>query len=737
MRLDPRPSLAALALVLGACRPGQGEGPRTPAGPAALGPVMAVPVAPGAFAARTAELLRDGAPSTERRNRLAGVVEAQLARAEARFLAGATEAGVSAVEGAFLLVRAPEDDPALYAAHPAALGAAADACARTGSEGRALALYERLAALLPPGPARSDVQGHLDALARWREAARAPGSVTAAAFDRRLWSNRAVLDPSAATLRAAHGATAAWVSAALTLDPSTLDLEDPQQRAAALEAYAAAQTGGAAVVASYLRHGDAAGALAAISAAPFAEVSAPGLIERVQAASAGEPAAWAELFALYAAVAEGRDRDFRLDPEVARAAAWGAAVELYRVAPDSPAGTLPLAGLLPRHGMTEVLPLVLADGLGEGAPARDLGSALALLIGAIADEGQAGRMDIARETFRVAAPILARAEQARTARELRPSPARLHYVMAALEARSAEVERARRHVVDALRVAPDDLDALGLLATIERQRGDERAALQALERASGIAERSRSEAALATTLLARFEIHRDAGAADRHADTLRAALIAALGARSAARMGHELARAERLCARALELYGAAEAAGRATLRALDASRADRDELAATLIDGMRRALTLEQLPLGRVLAREAIAADLDPEDLVYVALWLSLLERRAGAEPDGTVAEALGKVSTRTGWIGALRAWGSAELDDAGLLGAARSPAERTEARFYTAMAGRAGGDLAAGLAAVAESPAIELVEVTLARDLLAAGRPGPRPSLPPDVTLP
>jgi hypothetical protein len=52
-------------------------------------------------------------------------------------------------------------------------------------------------------------------------------------------------------------------------------------------------------------------------------------------------------------------------------------------------------------------------------------------------------------------------------------------------------------------------------------------------------------------------------------------------------------------------------------------------------------------------------------------------------------------------------------------------------------MAGRAGGDLAAGLAAVAESPAIELVEVTLARDLLAAGRPGPRPSLPPDVTLP
>ena len=176
------------------------------------------------------------------------------------------------------------------------------------------------------------------------------------------------------------------------------------------------QTGGATVVASYLRHGDAAGALEAISAAPFAEVSAPGLVERVQAASAGEPAAWAELFALYAAVADGKDGDFRLDPRCA--SARGAAVELYRLAPDSAPATLPLAGLLPRHGMTEVMPLVLADGLGEGAPARDLGGALALLLGAIADEGQAGRMDVARETFRAAAPILARAEQAGATREL-------------------------------------------------------------------------------------------------------------------------------------------------------------------------------------------------------------------------------------------------------------------------------------------------------------------------------
>jgi len=737
MRFDPRLVLAACALVLGACRPGQSEGPRAPAAPVALGPLVAVPVAPGTFGARTHEALRDGEPSTERRNRLAGVVEAQLARAEARFGAGATEAGVHAVQGAFLLVRAPEDDPLLFASRPAALAAAADACAQTGNEGRALALYERLAALLPPGPARNDVQGHLDALARWSESARGPGAITAAAYDRRLWSSRAVLDPAASTLRAAHGAAAAWVTAALALDPSGLDLEDPQQRSAALEAYAAVQTGGATVVASYLRHGDAAGALAALSAAPFAEISAPGLVERVQAASAGDPAAWAELFALYAAVAEGHDADFRLDPEAARAAAWGAAVELYRAAPASPRATLPLGDLLRRHGMTEVMPLVLADGLGEGTRARDLGGALALLLDAIAEEGQAGRMDVARDTFLAASPILARAERASATHELRPSPARLHFVMAALEAREAEVARAHRHVRDALRIAPEDLDALGLLAGLERQRRDERAALDALGRATRIAERTRRDADLAATLLASFEIHRDGGAGVRHEALLRSALAAALAARSTARATGELARAERLLARALELYGAGDAARSATLRSLAASRTDRDQLAATLIDGMRRALTMGQLPLGRELAREAISADVKAEDLVYVALWLSLLERRAGAEPDGTVAEALAEVTTRTGWIATLRDWGDGGLDDAGLLAAARTPAERTEARFYTTLAGRAGGDPTPGLRAVADSPAIELVEVTIARDLLAATQPGSRPSLPPDVTLP
>ncbi len=135
---------AVFALLQGACRPGQTEGPRAPQPTPVLGPVVAVPVAPAAFAARTHEVLLDGKLSTERRNRLAGVVAAQLGRAEARFAAGAVDGGLRAVEGAFLLVRALDDDPALFSSHPTALRLAADACAREGSEGRALALYERL-----------------------------------------------------------------------------------------------------------------------------------------------------------------------------------------------------------------------------------------------------------------------------------------------------------------------------------------------------------------------------------------------------------------------------------------------------------------------------------------------------------------------------------------------------------------------------------------------------------------
>lgn len=727
--------ILGVCLWLGACRAGSTRPPRTPR-EAPLGPVTAIPVSADDFAARAHELLREGRPTTERRNRLAGVVAAQLDRAAAHFAAGEAALGHRALTGAFLLVRAAEDHPELFAPRREILRIGADASAREGNAGRSLALYERLDDLLSPGIPRNEVRLHLDALARWREAAGSSSPILAAGSEQRLWSHRIVLDPAPESLQAARVATLTWIERALSVDPSALDLEDSSQRATALEAYRALQGGGAAMVALYLRHGDASGALDALDEGRVAEIAPPGLVERVQAASAGEPRAWAELHALFAAAAAASGADLPLAPEVAGAAAWGAAVELYRAAADSGEAALPLASLLPIYGMPEVMPLVLVDALGAEAGPREVAPALALVLESVATEGTEGRLATARSVFTGARPLLERAATLEQDRALRPSAARVHYTMAALESRAAEVDRARERLLDALRIVPEHYDALRLLAALERQRRDDRSALDALERAAATAAHLGATLAVAEARLQAFEIHRDLAAVPRGEAALRQALTVTLAARESPRSGLELAHAERLLARALEHYGATDAAARATWRAVEAARVDLDALAASLVDGMRRAVTFDLLPLGRQLGREALAANLEDDDLVYLALWLKLLESRNGAATDGTASEALERVTADEGWVSRLRDWGQGTLDTPGLLAVAGSTVERTEAQFYAAMAARAASNADAALAAVAGSPAIELVEVTIARDLLAASS-GERPLLPANVVIP
>ena len=81
-------------------------------------------------------------------------------------------------------------------------------------------------------------------------------------------------------------------------------------------------------------------------------------------------------------------------------------------------------------------------------------------------------------------------------------------------------------------------------------------------------------------------------------------------------------------------------------------------------------------------------------------------------------------------------AWASGKLSDSDLNTAAQNPSQRVEAAFYTAMARKAVGDPAAEerLRAVAHAPVIDLLEVQLAREMLAPRVPA---SLPGDVRLP
>jgi tetratricopeptide (TPR) repeat protein len=238
-----------------------------------------------------------------------------------------------------------------------------------------------------------------------------------------------------------------------------------------------------------------------------------------------------------------------------------------------------------------------------------------------------------------------------------------------------------------------------------------------------------------------FEIHRAEGRLDRAADSLAQALKLALDARERARSDSEQAMAERLLARVLAYYRDQDGARRATRRALEASRSQSRQLTATVLDTAQLALTYGDLNAAREAVREAVDAELSDEDLIYVALWLQLVEFRLGVASNGTVESALAAVEGASGWPAVLRDWAWGKLKDDGLLAAAKGPVERTEAIFYVAMRALMksnDGSALPRLEQVAHSPAVELVEVKIARELLLE-RSGKQvhPQVPEGVVIP
>ena len=733
---------ALIALLLGSvgCGPAVPMGPRAPDAAAATATVVPVQVGEEAFARQATAILRSGKYDQKRLNLLAGVVRRQLTRARSRFAEGAPGAGMAALTGALYLLRAGEYRRAMIKGSTASLEAGAAEVARAGNEGRSLALYTMLREVLPPGPTRDDVAAHLHALGSWTRATRRSGPMQAAAADQRLAVDRSLFEATLPALEAAREATTAWIDRALQASTVEQPLTSTFDREEAIEAYRAIRSGGATFVALHLRHGDAVGAYTTLEEHDLARIVPPVLLRPLErVAMENDPAAWSELFRLFDGADETDHPQTAIDGELARAAAWGAAVELYRSDPKQFAAATPLAVLLPRYGMAEVAPVVLAGSLSKSPAANEVSFCLALVLDSMVAEDQIGQLPAARRTFSAAAPLLALADSKRLSRRVHPSATRLRYVMGALETRAGELDRARPHIEAVVRAGPD-VDALALLAAIQRQQGSRDAALETLEKLISAAQATGSHTSIAEAWLAAFEIHRDAGATNAAASALRSALESALKARRLARNTPGQSRAERLLARVLDHYGDRRGAQRATERAYDAAGADLNQLAATVLDASRRALTRGDLSAARDAVRRALEVGLPDEDLVYVALWLRLLERRLGLAGDGTVEEALDAVESRSGWPGKLRAWGRGQLDDASLLRAARNRVERTEALFYTAMSknGKQGdGTYLSGLKAVAHSETIELVEVTIARDLLAEQRAGLQLELPNNVTLP
>ena len=160
-------------------------------------------------------------------------------------------------------------------------------------------------------------------------------------------------------------------------------------------------------------------------------------------------------------------------------------------------------------------------------------------------------------------------------------------------------------------------------------------------------------------------------------------------------------------------------------------------MTATVLDAARRAFSARDLRGAREAARRGIEAGVGGDDLVYVALWLLVLERTLGAPGDGTADDAFEILDQTSAWSGKLRAWARGKLTSQMLLGSARTLPERVEASFYTAFDQGNREALERALGEVAKSEAIELVEVTIARDAIASRQGGAPFNLPKGLDVP
>jgi len=711
----------------------------TPAAPnqaAAVGKDVLSPlqVTDADFAQRAYQLVLEGTESRPRTEALVGVVRHQLRRAELRFDRGSPNSGLRAVLGALLLLRAGEHRPEIATGGERPLSAAAAEVARLGQEGYSVALYELLQSVAAESPLRREVQAHLQAIDAFSKSTTGEGQVQSASTAARVAVQRALLESTQGALSDATEKLVAWIRRALEFNSREQPIRDNGDREEPIEAYLGQRDGPIVLSALYLRHGDPRGALKAMDDADLSRLVPPALRDHLErSADDHDPQAWGELYRYFNTQAESQESPF--DRELMAGAAWGTALSLFRSEPSTLRGSMPISVQLITRGMAEVAALILANSVTKSSSPEEVGLALGLVLNAAVAEDGAGQLNGARRTFEGGHKLLELAESRAFQGKISPSPARAYYVMAAIEARHADLERAAAFLKRSTD-AEGSPEGWTMTASIERQRGNVDAALAAVERVLEIARKDKDAVLEVDALLQKFELLRDAKRGDVAAKTLDTALVRAIEATKGGRPGPSQARLERLLTRVIEQYGDPAALRRATARAFDAAGGDARQLAAIVLDTARRALTRGDLQLARSTAQRAIEAGLSSDEIVYVALWLQLLERRFKAASDGTVEEAYASIEETSGWPAKLRAWARRKLTDSELIAAARSAAERIEASFYIAMndqvLGKPGS--AERLREVAKSPAIDLMEVSIARDLLA---PPQRFTVPASVTVP
>ena len=736
-------ALAASAAASAGCGGGLGGGAHSAAGGERSAP--GVTVSDDAFAGAVRDLLLTDPGSKERSARLAGVEARQMIRANERFKAHAPERGLAAVTGGLYLLRTRELTPGLLG--PAAkdsLTAAVRELANKGDEGRARALYEILFHIAPDAE-RKDIQTHLDALNAWtRDTLAKGGPVESAGNLEQVAVSRRLLEPSEAALKEADDRTAAWVQRAIGLRNEAREKRMRPTQDEVRPAVRAFQYGPRTIAEIHLRDADAAGALDAIKRAQAGELARdddliPALEHVVDKPSSDH---WLDvLHTLRHPPSLGgersEDEDDLEDKELTRAAAWTVAMEAYRLDPSTPEAAGAVAAGLQEYGMVEASPAVLLAAAKAHPDARTLGGALAIAMHGMAQEVDSQDDDGARRTYRAAAPLLALADDPKLAGRVQPSSARVRAVMGEIELREGHVKEAR-DLLKAAAQAEKSGTVLATVARIERFDGQLPASIAHLKDALATDDAKRDPALRGEMLLTLSEVQRDqndlAGA--------RASLTDALKGLAAARTQGEpedRARVERVLSRVLDRFGATAAAHKALERAYDDAPRDKQQVSATLGLIVSRALVQGDLPGARDGLRRAMAADLEDDDLVYLALWVRMLEKQMKATTDGAAERVFSSILDDGRWVGRLAAFGAGRIKGDELVASAKTPAQKTEALFYVGLDKRASGDARGAEATFKQAlgaGGIDLMEVGLARDILA----GPRASLGgqvPEVGLP
>jgi cellulose synthase operon protein C len=728
--------LAATLLSPLACGPAANVKP--PARPPSLQPIEAIAINDAQLATSVQRLLLDGSESPSRESLLVAVVRKLFTRAGERFDAGDPQRGMATLTGALYLVRSGELRPEMFDASAAhAFERALEVVAPAGDEARSLAFLSMQAASLPKdSPVQGQIQSHMRALGQWLTDTRNRSEVENASADGRTYGELAMIQPGPETLSRGTKAAERWVSAAIEFQSDFKPGIDNPRREQLVEAYRGVRAGWLVIAALHLRHGDALGASKALESSEARKITPPGFQERLDSAAHGtDPLAWREIAALYGNA--GTDDNLPVSQEIARGAAWGALLEAYRRSPNAVETSVPMAEMLLRLGMAEAGAAVLAETAQENKNASVTAGILALVLKMTLAEDQSHDGLSARRVFQAAQPILTLADALPDRDKLDPSPAQMRFAMAAVETRNGEIPAARALLERGLR---DQATIQGwtLLADIQHQAGDDAGALGSLTRGLSAPDAPGSPIARADAHLLAYRIHRGQRA-EQAGKALGDALRAALEARSGSANPTGRALAERVLARVSYHYGDRAAVARAITRGFATAGNDKGAAGMVAIEASSTALLMGDLPAARAALTKAMELNIDDDDLVYVALWVQLLEHVSKAKPaaEDPARKALESIPRSGSWTSALSDWGRGKLDDAALGARARDASQRTEAAFYAALRKWSQGDGQATrtLEAIAKGPAIQLVETHIAEELTV--RPTLPASGPPPAPLP